>query len=125
MLEQLESPPNVVAVRCVAQIEKSDFETVLEPAIQKLLAEHDELRAVIVIGDEYEGMTAGGSLEDVKFGFAHWSKWKRCAVVTNKDWVRHGTGLFGWMIPGDVKVFELEELEPAIEWAAAAAAAER
>ncbi len=54
----------------------------------------------------------------MKFGLAHWSKWKRCAVVTDKDWVENGVKLFGWMMPGEVKVFEVDDLDDAIEWAA-------
>jgi hypothetical protein len=45
-------------------------------------------------------------------------KWKRCAVVTNKDWVRHGVAMFGWMIPGAVGVFDVGQLDDAVTWAA-------
>jgi hypothetical protein len=41
-------------------------------------------------------------------------------VVSDKDWVRHGIALFGWTMPGDVKMFDASQVDEAIAWAAAA-----
>ena len=117
MIEILDSPSNVVAVRAVGTLTRDDYEQVLDPAVERLLAAHGELRAVIVVGDEFDSVTAGGAWEDTKFGLAHWGKWKRCAVVTDKDWAKHGVKLFGWMMPGEVKVFGDDEIADALEWA--------
>ena len=48
---------------------------------------------------------------------SHASKWKRIAVVTNHDWVRHVVSMFGWMVPGEVKTFSLADEKNAVEWA--------
>ena len=118
MLEVIESPDNVLALRVVGKLAKDDYTSVLEPAVEQLLAKHGELRVVIAIGDEFDGLTGGAKWEDMKLGFEHFSKWKRCAVVTNHDWVRHGISIFGWMMPGDVKVFPNTDVTAAIQWAA-------
>ena len=76
-------------------------------------------------GDDFDGITPGGTWEDLKTGLQHLTKWKRCAVVSDKDWVKHGIALFGWTMPGDVKVFAESDTDQAIEWAAAAESAER
>ena len=34
------------------------------------------------------------------------------------DWARHMVGMFGWMVPGEVKTFPLADETNAIEWAA-------
>jgi len=119
MLEKLESPANVIAIKAVGKLAKDDYTNVLTPAVKSLMESAGELRAVIVIGDEFDGLTPGATWEDLKTGFAHITKWKRCAVATNKDWVRHGVALFGWTMPGDVKVFDLDQVDDAIAWAAA------
>jgi SpoIIAA-like len=36
-------------------------------------------------------------------GLKHRSSWERLAVVTDKDWMRHGIAAFGWLIPGEVR----------------------
>jgi hypothetical protein len=61
----------------------------------------------------------GAGWEDAKVGLAHLTKWKRCAVVSDKDWVHHALAVFGWTMPGDLKLFAESELDAAIAWAAA------
>ena len=119
MMEKLDSPPNVIAIKAVGKLGKDDYTNVLTPAVKALMESTGELRAVIVVGEDFDGVTPGGTWEDVKTGFAHITKWKRCAVVSDKDWVKHGVALFGWTMPGDVKVFAEGEVDQAIEWAAA------
>jgi hypothetical protein len=119
MLERIESADTVVAFRAVAKVERSDYEQLLEPALEALLAGKGEVRFVFVLGDDFDGYSIGAGWEDTKFGMHHRSKWKRIAVVTNHDWVRHGVSMFGWMVPGEVKVFPLASQGEALAWAAA------
>ena len=43
----------------------------------------------------------------------------RIAVVTDKEWVRHTLHALAWMVPGEVALFAIDELDRAKEWAAA------
>jgi hypothetical protein len=52
-------------------------------------------------------------------GFAHLSDWRRCALVTDLDWVRQAAKALGWLMGGRLRVFEIDELKAALEWAAA------
>jgi SpoIIAA-like len=38
------------------------------------------------------------------------------ALVTDKDWVRHGASAFGWLAPGELRLFEPSEREEARAW---------
>jgi SpoIIAA-like len=40
------------------------------------------------------------------------------ALVTDKDWVRHGASAFGWLAPGELRLFELSERDNARAWLA-------
>lgn len=71
-----------------------------------------------VLGDRFTGYSAGAAWQDTKLGLAHLRAWDRLALVSDLDWVEHLVGLFGWMVPGDVKLFGLTELRQAIDWAA-------
>ena len=42
----------------------------------------------------------------------------RSAIVTDIHWMAQATRLFAWMIPGEVRVFPLAELEQAKAWVA-------
>jgi hypothetical protein len=119
MLQQLDSPDTVLAFKAIGKIEKSDYDTVLEPAVEAMIADRGEVRFVYVLGDEFEAYTSGATWEDTKLGIGHPTKWKRAAVVTNHDWVRHIVGMFSCMVPGEVKTFPIGEEARAIDWAAA------
>jgi hypothetical protein len=41
--------------------------------------------------------------------------------VTDKDWMRQGITALGWLIPGEIRVFEPTELEEAKAWTGGAA----
>jgi hypothetical protein len=38
------------------------------------------------------------------------------ALVSDIDWIRHAMGLFGWMVPGEARLFPLNELNAAKSW---------
>ena len=118
MLEKLESPENVLAYRAVGTIEKADYDNVLEPAVEAMVEARGEVCLVYVLGDEFEGYSVAAGWEDTKLGLGMISKWKRCAVATNHDWVRHMLGMFRWMMPGEVKVYDADDVDAAIKWAA-------
>ena len=86
------------------------------------LVKAGEIRIVEVIEPDYEGFGPGGLIEDLKMGFGalirHHSAFKRIAVVSDKDWVVHALHAFGWMVPGELSLFGIDELERAKEWAA-------
>ena len=120
MLEPVtRAPESVIAFEAVGKITAEDYETTLEPAIEALLGAHDGLRVVLVLGDRWEGMSTAAVWDDLRIGLANVRKWRRRAVVTDRGWVEHATKTFGWMTPGEVKVFELGELPDALSWAGA------
>ena len=123
MYEILDSPENVFAIEVVGKLEKDDYEKVLVPAVQKMIDGPGEIRAVFVFGDRYEGLTAGATWADLKLYVGELlhrelSKWKRCAIVTDLDWLRHSIAMFHWMMPGEVEVFAPSKVQEAIAWTA-------
>jgi hypothetical protein len=108
----------VLAFEAVGTITAEDYERTLEPAIAEVLAAHDGLRIVLVLGDRWEGLSAGAVWDDFRVGMGHLRNWKRCAVVTDRSWAEHAVKAFGWMSPGEMKAFGLGELADALAWAA-------
>ncbi len=110
-------PDGVVGVETRGKLSAEDYRDVLMPALAQA-AQSGELRCVLVI-DDFDGMTAGAMWDDVKLGVEHLRKWRRLAVVTDLEWMRHLVGLFTWTIPGQVKVFPRAAQSEAVTWAAA------
>jgi hypothetical protein len=119
VLEKLGCPQNVIAFRALGKIDRSDYENVLEPAVEQMINDQGEVRLVYVLDEMFDGYTISAGWEDTKLGLGHVTKWKRCAVVTSHDWVKHWIGMFRWLIPCSIKIFDADETERAIAWAAA------
>ena len=121
MIEILpDMPEGVTGVRVSGRLAGEDLRA-FKPAAEEML-HTDEIRIVEVIGPDYEGFGPGGLFEDLKLAFGtvwpHHSAFKRIAVVSDKAWVGHTVHALSWLIPGELAVFKLDDLEQAKEWAA-------
>ena len=118
MLQPLDDlPPGVIGFEAVGGVEADDYERVLDPAVDAAAGD-GRIRLVYVLGDRFTGYSAGAAWQDTRLGLTHLKAWDRLALVSDLDWVEHLVGMFGWMVPGDVKPFGLNELPRAIDWAA-------
>lgn len=121
MIELLEDmPAGVAGIRVSGRLSGDDLRD-FTPVMQELLGT-GEIRIVEVIDSDYEGFGTGGLAEDLKLGFGtvlpHHSDFTRIAVVSDKEWVRHVLHALGWMVPGELAIFGLDELDRAELWAA-------
>jgi hypothetical protein len=119
MLKMLDDlPNNVIGVEAVGKVSAEDYEQVLVPAIQAKRDAHEKIRLIYVFGDKFDGWSAGAMWQDAKLGLTDPRVWEKIAIVSDNDWVEHAVKMFGWMVPGEVRVFELDDLDDATEWAA-------
>ena len=88
----------------------------LLPAVERA-ARAGDVRMILVISD-FDGLSAGAMWEDLRMEIERWGAWKRIALVTDIEWMRHMTAMFGWMTPGEVKHFSVSERAAAIAWVA-------
>ena len=113
-------PEGVTGIRVSGRLRGDDLRA-FKPAMEKLL-KAGEIRIVEVIASDYEGFGPGGLVEDLKVGFGalfqHHSAFKRIAVVTDKEWVFHTLQALAWIVPGELALFGLDELQRAKKWAA-------
>ena len=121
MIELLEDmPEKVIGIRVSGRLHGDELRD-FKPRIDQVL-QAGEVRIVEVIASDYEGFGPGGFLEDLKLGFGtvlpHHSAFKRIAVVSDKEWVAPVLHALAWMVPGEIAVFGLDELDRAKEWAA-------
>ncbi|ORV39678.1 hypothetical protein AWC02_20110 [Mycolicibacter engbaekii] len=121
MIELLpDMPAGVTGIRVAGRLRGDELREI-KPSLQELLREGD-IRIVEIIDSDYEGFGPGGLAEDLKLGLGtvlpHHSAFKRIAVVSDKEWVAHVLHALEWMIPGELAVFGLDEVEQAKQWAA-------
>jgi hypothetical protein len=122
VIERLpDMPAGTVGFRARGEIEREDFDEVLEPELRRALEAGGGLRTLYVIED-LEEIEPGALWADTKLGadlgIRHRDAWIRSAIVTDLGWMARATQLFAWMIPGEARVFPLAELDRAKAWVA-------
>ncbi|KRE30105.1 hypothetical protein ASG82_25315 [Mycobacterium sp. Soil538] len=121
MIEILnDMPQGVAGIRVSGRLRGQDLRE-FRPAMDDMLAT-GEIRLVEVVADDYDGFGPGGLAEDLRLGLGalirHHAAFRRVAVVTDKEWVVHALHAFAWMVPGEIALYPLAELDRAAEWAA-------
>lgn len=120
MIELLpDMPEKVIGIRVSGRLRGDELRDI-RPEMDQVL-QTGEVRIVEVIASDYEGFGPGGFLEDLKLGLGtvlpHHSAFKRIAVVSDKEWVAPVLHAVAWLVPGELAVFGLAELDRAKEWA--------
>jgi SpoIIAA-like len=121
VIERLsDMPPGTLGFRVTGEVERDDYDDVLTPELERAL-EAGPLRTLYVI-ETLDEMEPAALWADTKLGFnlgvRHRDAWVRSAIVTDIAWMARATRLFAWMIPGEVSVWPLAELEQAKSWVA-------
>jgi hypothetical protein len=123
MVERLDGlPEGVIGFRLTGKLSREEYHDALMQPIYAALDRGEKLKILIELPDDFDGLDLGALWEDMKaagsVGLKNRDSWERFALVTDKDWVRHGVSAFGWISPGELRVFEQGEREPAIAWLA-------
>ena len=121
MIERIDDvPAGVIGVRASAKLTKDDYRDGLEPALKEA-TDSGEARVLFVLPD-FDGLEPGAWIEDVKTGLKveieNRSAWKKLAVVTGVDWIAKAMRLFAWAMPGELAVYEMDEVDEAKSWVA-------
>jgi len=117
MIEKIKGlPAHVLGFNAKGKVTAEDYEKVLIPAVEKELKENKKVRFLYHIGKDFDSFEAGAMWDDAKVGLSHYSAWEKVAVVTDVEWLRVTMKVFGFAMPGHVRVFGNEELSEAVKW---------
>ena len=124
MVERIEGlAPGVLDFRVSGKLSRDEYRQQLMPPIYEALEHGEQLNLLFEFTEDFGGLELNALWEDVKaagsVGLKHRRAWGRMALVTDKDWIRHGVGAFGWLSPGELRVFEPGQREGAIDWVTA------
>ena len=108
-------PPGTVGVKAVGTVTEEDYRQVLEPALQGAL-ERRAARLLYVLGDEFDSFSRDVAWASTKLWAKNLKGWDRIAVVSDADWLENAVGLFSWLVPGAMRVFETDDVDEAKAW---------
>jgi SpoIIAA-like len=111
-------PAGTYGFRAFGDITAQDYRDVILPPLRAAVDAGEKLRILVAVGPFHEGSDAiWEALKlDVELGIRHREAWEREAVVSDIAWVRRATGLFSWMMPGEIRAFAEDDLEAAKVW---------
>lgn len=109
-------PPGTLGFRASGTLTSDEYRGMMEP-IYAALERGDKLNIYFELADDFSGLDLGALWQDMKaagsVGLKHRKSWQRMALVTD---VRHGASAFGWLAPGELRLFELPERDEALAW---------
>ncbi|GFE59075.1 STAS/SEC14 domain-containing protein [Geobacter sp. AOG1] len=117
MLERIQGlPDNVLGFEAKGEVTGADYESVLIPAVENMLAQRKSIRFLYHLGNEFTGFNVKAMWDDAKVGLQHLAAWERVAVVTDVEWIRVAMKAFGFVMPGKLRAFGNDELVEARRW---------
>ena len=108
-------PPGTIGLEAVGKVTDDDYRDVLVPAVSTAL-ERNDVRLLYVLGEDFDSYSPGAVWADTKLWAGHLKGWKKVAIVSDADWLENSVKAFGWLMPGEVKVFETDEFRDAKAW---------
>ena len=109
-------PAGVDGVEALGKVSRDDYEKVLNPLLEEAHRNGRRVRFLYRLGPEFEGFTPGAAWEDFRLGLKYLRLFERCAVVTDKDWIRNAWQLMAPLLPCPSRNFSDAELSRAVEW---------
>src|SRR5262245_51795592 len=120
MVERLEDmPAGTMGFRVSGKLSRDEYFELLNPVLDAL-ERGERVRFLVATTPGFHGLDLGALWQDLKaagsVGLKHRSSWERMAVVTDIDWMRHAISAFGWVSPGELRVFDPDQLDAAKSW---------
>lgn len=112
-------PDGVLGLDATGEVTAADYEQVLIPAVAAATARGGKARVLLVFGPEFSGYEAEAALDDMKMGAHTWGDFEKIAFVSDHSVYRNLVRGFGFLMPGEVRVYPLAELETAKGWVGA------
>lgn len=116
MIQKIDAPANVAALRAIGEVTGDDFKNVLVPAVTELAAKIEEINFLLLIDTEIKNFTAAAWMEDALLGIKNIGKWNRTAIVTDSQSAISFTKAFSYLVPGEFRGYKKQAYHQALQW---------
>ncbi|KOR29985.1 hypothetical protein TI04_07275 [Achromatium sp. WMS2] len=117
MIEQMSNlPDNALGFVATGTVTAHDYRTIVIPAVEDIFSRHQRVRLLYQTDAGFTGFEATAAWEDIVLAYKHYGGWEKVALVSDVEWIRIATKMFGFALPGQVNVFHNSELNTAVQW---------
>lgn len=116
-------PQGITGLRATGTVSKDDYDDVVYPLLSEARRDERRIRLLYHFPAEFDGFTPGAAWEDANLGFRHLRLFERCAIVSDKEWLRNVSRGVAMLLPCPIKVFANAEWDGALAWLGAPRAA--
>lgn len=109
-------PDHVVIATASGTVTGEDYEQTLLPAVERASKGGAKARLLYVLGSEFMRFDPSGAADDLKMGMDHWTDFERIGLVTDHEGYSFMARAFGFVMPGEVRVFPTTEMADAEAW---------
>ena len=109
-------PAYVTAFRATGTVTREDYHKTINPLVKSVVKAFNEVNYMLVLNTALRNYTTGAWIEDALLGVRYFTKWKKLAIVTEKNGIKRFTDIFGKLIPPQTKGFKMEDLSIAKQW---------
>ncbi len=109
-------PGNVLGIEAEGEVTDADYKSVLIPAVAEKLKSNKKVRLLYYLGPGFTGFSLKAMLDDAGVGIKNYSAWERVALVSDHQLINTLMKFFGYLLPGEVRIFSNVALEEAKKW---------
>jgi len=109
-------PAYVTPFRATGIVTRGDYITIINPRVKAVVNTFGKVNYLLVLNTSLKNYTAGAWIEDALLGLRYFNRWKKLAIVTEKDGIKKFTNIFGKLIPPETKGFKMEDISVAKQW---------
>lgn len=108
-------PSGTFGVEAVGKVTEKEYRDVLVPAVEAARSRGDS-RLLYVLGDDFDSLSPQAAWAGTKSLPSSLKDWSKVAIVSDADWLEHSVKAFGWLLPGNLRVFDDDERDEAVSW---------
>jgi SpoIIAA-like len=107
---------HVVGIKIGGKLTATDYEQILIPKLNDLLAQYRAINVLFVMDETFSGWTLDAAWDDAAYALKHRANFGRIAVVGGPAWVRWCMAASAFLMVGEMRAFPAEQLEAAWRW---------
>lgn len=109
-------PEHVIGFRASGKVTKEDYDKILMPAVYEQSKKFNKINFLLWLDTDISNYTFGAWVDDALVGLKHFTHWHKVAIVSHYRVIKRITNIFGHLVPGTYKGFQIVELDEAKKW---------